>query len=98
MAVLTARAGGESIDCIAKGLRVTRERVRQIEAKYVRKFAVWHKKTCLIERILETEGAETLLRPDALKPFFGRYTPEMTYLLHAYKNSFYYSGTELDCL
>ena len=92
--VLLTRSNGKSIEDIAKEFCVTRERIRQIEAKYERKFAVWYSKTRIVERIIDDSNLP--LSHDVLKAYFGNYYSEMMYLLRLYKKSVYYSGTQLD--
>lgn len=94
--VLSARVGGESLEAIGKRLNVTRERVRQIEAKYTRKFAVWYNRTQIIDKIIA--DSNTALSTDLLKKYFENYYPEMIYLLRLYKESCYYSGELPDVL
>ena len=78
-------------------MNVTNERIRQIEAKYERKVAVWLSKTKIIDRIIDDKQAD-IVSSRMLKEYFGNYYAEMMYLLHLYKESFYYYGTQLDKL
>ena len=93
--VLLSRANGESIEDVAKNLGVTNERIRQIEAKYERKFAMWFGKTKIIDKIIEDKQADKVSRR-MLKEYFGDHYSEMMYLLHLYKESFYCSDTQLN--
>ena len=93
--VMQARTNGESLESIAEKLNVTRERVRQIEAKYTRRFALWCGKTNIIKKIISDSNSS--LSNNLLKEYFGNYYPEMIYLLCLYKNR-YYSGSQLDYL
>ena len=85
--VLQGRASGESIRETAVRLNVTDERIRQIEAKITRKFAMSQSGRSILSRLSSLRAA------DELKAYAGEHSAELFYLLRLYKNSFYYDGT-----
>ena len=88
--VLVGRASGETIRETAQRLNVTDERVRQIEAKIARRFALSNKGQHIISALSHIHTAEEL------KSRCGTYYVKMVYLLQLYKNSFFYNDEDFD--
>ena len=91
-AVLQGRAGGETIGEIAARLHVTDERIRQIEGKITRKFAMSQSGRSILSKLSDFRAA------DELRAYAGEYYAEILHLMRLYKNSFYYDGTQLEGL
>lgn len=88
--VLVGRVGGETIREIAQRLNVTDERVRQIEAKITRKFAISQTGRRIVSALSDINTTEEL------KMHCGIYYAEVIYLLRLYKDSFFYNGEQID--
>ena len=91
-AVLQRRARGESIREIAVRFNVSDERIRQIEAKITRKFAMSQSGRSILLKL------STLRTTDEWKAYAGEHYAEMLHLMRLYKTSFYYDGTSLEPL
>jgi hypothetical protein len=85
-AVLQGRAGGESIRETAVRLNVTDERIRQIEAKITRKFAMSQSGRSILSKLSDFRTA------DELRAYAGEYYAVILHLMRLYKRSFYYDG------
>lgn len=94
--VLIARANGESLEEVGMKLGVTREFVRQVEAKITRKFAMSHSGRKIRESLIALCNSGEVRVPADLKDCFGEYCAELAYLLRLYKDSFFYDGKELE--
>ena len=91
-AVLQGRANSESIRETAIRLNVTDERIRQVEAKITRKFAMSSSGRIILSKL------STLRTADDLRAYAGEYYTEILHLLRLYKSSFYYDGAQLEYL
>ena len=87
--VLLARANGESLEEVGRKLGVTKEFVRQAEAKITRKFAMSHSGRKIRESLIALCNSG---KAPGLKGYFGEHSTELTYLLRLYKESFFYNG------
>ena len=93
--VLEGRAKGVTLESIGTQIGVTRERVRQIEAKAKRKFEKWQYYENTLPKIaieLETD----ILNASDLEPFFGNNTLIALYMLREIHNSSYNYDRNLD--
>ena len=90
--VLIGRVDGETIRETAQRLNVTDERIRQIEAKITRKFALSQNGQRIISTMLDIQTSEEL------KLLCGTYYLEIVYFLRLYKESFFYNGESFDKL
>ena len=94
--VLITRANGESLEEVGMKLGVTREFVRQVEAKITRKFAMSHSGRKIRESLIALCNSGEVRVPADLKDCFGEYCAELAYLLRLYQDSFFYDGIELE--
>lgn len=90
--VLVARANGETLEEVGRKLGVTKEFVRQAEAKITRKFAMSQSGRKIRENLIALCVSGTVQSREDLKAYFGEHGAELTYLLHLYKDSFFYNG------
>lgn len=93
--VLEGRAKGLTLEAVGNQIGVTRERVRQIEAKAKRKFEKWQYYENTIPKIaieLETD----ILNPSDLEAFFGTNTLIALYLLREIHSSGFNYDRNLD--
>lgn len=94
--VLQARANGKTLQEIGDSLGITRERVRQIEAKGRRYFSVWQNKKRILARIAAVRNYDTVLSSVELKEYFEEHHMEMVYLLRLYESPAYHYDAQLD--
>ena len=90
--VLIGRVDEETIRETAQRLNVTDERIRQIEVKITRKFALSQNGQRIIYTMLDIQTS------DELKLLCGTYYLEIVYFLRLYKESFFYNGESFDKL
>ena len=84
---MQGRASGESIRETATRLNVTDVRIRQIEAKITKKFAMSQCGRNIISKL------SVLRTADELNAYAGEHYAETLHLLLLYKESFYYDYT-----
>ena len=94
--VLQARAKGEMLTEIGMKLGVTREFVRQVEAKITRKFALSQSGRKILDSLANLNASDAACVPDSLRVYFGDHYSEMVYLLCLYKSSPFYDGMQLE--
>jgi hypothetical protein len=94
--VLLARANGESLEDVGRKLGVTKEFVRQVEAKITRKFAMSHSGRKIRENLIALCSSGAVQSREDLKAYFGEHGAELAYLLHLYKNSPFHNKTLLE--
>ena len=94
--VLLARANGETLVEVGRKLGVTREFVRQVEAKITRKFALSQSGRKIIDGLTNLHASNAACVPDNLSAYMGAHYSEMVYLLHLYKSSPFYDGVRLE--
>lgn len=82
-AVLLGRAGGASVRETAVELKVTDQRIRQIEAKITRKFAMSQRGRSILSKL------SALRTADEVKEYAGAHYAEILHLMRLYKTSFY---------
>lgn len=90
--VLARRADGKTIREIAMSFGITDERIRGIEAKIARKFAMSQRGRSIISALSALSEANPELTTDDLREFFGEHHDAVIYLLRLYKNSHFYNG------
>lgn len=94
--VIQGRAAGKTLDAIGKSFDITRERVRQIEKKVVRKFNNWQKRNRIMYKIFielkETAGLSTMELMDAV----GEHGREFVYLIKNCEDSEFIYDKQLD--
>ena len=94
--VIQGRAVGKTLDAIGKSFDITRERVRQIEKKVVRKFNNWQKRNRIMYKIFielnETAGLSTMELMDAV----GEHGREFVYLIKNCEDSEFIYDKQLD--
>ena len=93
--VLEGRAKGNTLESIGTKIGVTRERVRQIEAKAKRKFEKWQHYENTLPKIAVELGTDILNASD-IEPFFGSNTLIALYLLREIHNSGFNYDRNLD--
>ena len=96
--VLLARAKGENLSEIGMKLGVTKEFVRQVEAKITRRFAMSHSGRKIRENLIALCSSGAVQVPADLEACFGEQYAEIAYLLRLYKTSPFYDGNWLDKL
>lgn len=94
--VIHGRAAGKTLDAIGKSFDITRERVRQIEKKVVRKFNNWQKRNRIMYKIFielnETVGLSTMELMDVV----GEHGREFVYLIKNCEDSEFIYDKQLD--
>lgn len=93
--VLEMRANKKTLAEIGEKLGITRERVRQIEARATRLFLTNVNKTNLLLKIYAIRNQDMVLTPDELDEYFGEKAPVFLYLLRRIDNnalSFHYDS------
>lgn len=94
--VLTGRATGETLGCVGEKLGITRERVRQIEAKAKRLFNSWQNKIRILSQISAERNGDTVLSVSELSEYFGDKYNEMVFLLRTSDSPTYYYDSQFD--
>ena len=94
--VLKGRASGQTLQDVGETIQVTRERVRQIEAKAKRIFGVWQGKRRILSKISAIRNSDTVLSAIELKEYFGDYYGEMIFLLRTYESAVFVYDAQLD--
>lgn len=82
--VLKLRAERKTLESIGDSFGVTRERIRQIESKVIKKFMSWQRNNKLLLKISALRNGDYILTPIELKAYFG---DEASILLYLCKNS-----------
>ena len=85
--VLKARSESETLEEIGRKMGVTRERVRQIEAKAIKKFCLWQIRNRILLKVCASVNSDRELSCDTLREYFGEYYSETVFLLHLCENS-----------
>lgn len=81
--VLCLRAKKNTLEQVGKEFGVTRERIRQIDAKEVRKFAKWQRRSRLMMKIYADRNGDNVLTLSELSEYFGENTK---LFIHLYEN------------
>ena len=93
---LLARANGESLEEVDRKLGVTKEFVRQVEAKITRRFAMFQSGRKIRENLIALCSSGAVQSTEDLKAYFGEHGAELAYLLCLYKNSPFCNETQLE--
>ncbi len=94
--VLKARSESETLEEIGRKMGVTRERVRQIEAKAIKKFCLWQIRNRILLKVCASENSDRELSCDTLREYFGEYYSETVFLLHLCENPTYHYDSQSD--
>lgn len=84
--VIKMRAEKNSLEKVGKKLNITRERVRQIEAKAQRKFNAWISRHKLLQKICAIRDGDIVLTPTELEDYLQDMTQAVIYLLANVEN------------
>ena len=79
--VIRERASGKTLEAVGKQINVTRERIRQIEKRTVRKFASWQKHSRIIYKLFIEMKEELSLSSMELIDYLGEYGQVFVYLM-----------------
>lgn len=85
--VIKQRAKRMTLEEIAKPMNITRERVRQIEAKFKRQFSNWQKHQRILFKIFLDLNEEIGLFTQEISNFIGEYGEEFVYLMKYSENN-----------
>ena len=95
--VLKARSESETLEEIGRKMGVTRERVRQIEAKAIKKFCLWQIRNRILLKVCASVNSDRELSCDTLREYFGEYYSETVFLLHLCENPTYHYDAPSGC-
>ena len=92
--VIQMRAAGNTLEQIGSVLKVTRERVRQLEVKAKRMFS-WHQSRIrIISKISAEQNGDTIITPSAIKAYCQSNFNELLFLLRSFESvNFTYDKT-----
>ncbi len=94
--VLLGRAMGETLGGIGNKMGITRERVRQIEAKAKKIFNIWQSKNHILSKISAERNGNSVISASELSEYFGDKYAEMVFLLRTSDSPAYYYDSQLD--
>lgn len=94
--IIQARARKQTLEQIGSELGITRERVRQIEAKTKKTFAHYCSRIRIISKISAERNGDTVLTPLEIEEYCGQDVQELIFLLSTYKNTNYTYDQQLD--
>lgn len=94
--VIRLRARKQTLEQIGKVLGVTRERVRQIEAKAKRSFNRLHSRVRVISKISAERNGDTVLTFAEIEEYCGTNIEELLYLLKSFQSANYTYDSQLD--
>ena len=94
--VVQLRARKETLEQIGGTLSVTRERVRQIEAKAKKLFSRLYSQIRIISKISAERNGDIVLTPVEIKGYCGEYTSDLLFFLQSYESANYTYDRQLD--
>lgn len=94
--VTQLRARKQTLEQIGRTLGVTRERVRQIEAKAKKMFSRLHSRIRIISKISAERNGDTVLTPVEIKEYCGEHTSDLLFFLQTYESANYTYDHQLD--
>ena len=94
--VLKGRSNGKTLQEVGEALGITRERIRQLEAKAKRIFGVKQSKQRFLSKVSAVRNSDTVLSSVELQEYFGEYYSEMIFLLRTYESSAFKYDSQLD--
>ncbi len=94
--VIQLRSRKQTLEQVGNTLGVTRERVRQIEAKAKRLFSRLHSRIRIISKIAAERNGDTILTPAELEEYCGANTSDLLFFLQSYESSNYTYDHQLD--
>lgn len=94
--VVQLRARKETLEQIGGTLSVTRERVRQIEAKAKKLFSRLNSQIRIISKISAERNGDIVLTTDEIKEYCGEYTSDLLFFLQSYESANYTYDRQLD--
>lgn len=94
-AIISQRAHKKTLEEIGTALGVTRERIRQIEAKTKDKFSRYHRQIRIISKISAERNGDTVINSEEIEAYCGDKTQELVFMLKGYKTSNYIYDNQL---
>lgn len=94
--IIKMRAQKKTLEYIGNIMGVTRERVRQIEAKAKTTFSIKYKNIRIISKISAERDGDTVLTREEVTEFCGIYTDEIMYFLQDYEGVNFSYDKQLD--
>lgn len=94
--VLEGRVNGDTLAGLGEKLNVTRERIRQVEAKIFRLNQEWFRRHRIINKISVDLGAEEVLPSQAIADYLGDCGPKVVYLLKEFSGKDYRYDQDFD--
>lgn len=94
--VTQLRARKQTLEQVGGNLGVTRERVRQIEAKAKRMFSRLHSRIRIISKIAAERNGDTVLTPVEIEEYCGEHTADLLFFLQSYESANYTYDKQLD--
>lgn len=94
--VVQMRAEKQTLEQIGTSLGITRERVRQIEAKAKRLFNKLHSRIRIISKIAAERNGDNILTPAEIEEYCGKNSPELLFFLQSYESANYTYDRQLD--
>lgn len=94
--IIFNRAKGNTLDTTGKLFGVTRERIRQIEKKVIKRFESLLNVNKIILKIYAERDGDEILTPSELAEYFEEKTEQILYLLRRAETSFYTYDSDLD--
>lgn len=79
--IIRLRAERKTLEQVGNELQITRERVRQIEAKAIKKFQIWQNSHRVLIKIYAERDGDIILKPEELLDYFRTYYIEIMYFM-----------------
>ena len=94
--VIKSRARKQTLEQIGNHLGITRERVRQIEAKAKQNFSKFNSRIKVISKISAERNGDTVLTTAEIGDYCGENTEDLIYLLRSFQSANYTYDSQLD--